>query len=314
MERTKKPKGKPPTLKSNENRSLLTAGIWDKLMEQEYAHDCIILYGFYRRIAFEKKTDLFWANRGYCIKGSKLSRDRFDRAKKVLERLKLIEEVPQVRKNGMFSPIKIKINYMWEDIDNIENNGKTEFHTIKGKAPRITKNRTRPNNGRTPRITETRNTETRNTNTLKKYSINTKETKLIYEAFLTEGSEGFPKQWLESAPFKIAVRRWIYHLQERGKGYTPSQVEQEVRGLVKEYDSPGKLIDAINFSIRRGWLSIYPKPEPKNKDICPIKNWVFGKSFSTKQGCRDCEDHHNSLYRRCELAHEKLINKPIKLK
>jgi hypothetical protein len=154
----------------------------------------------------------------------------------------------------------------------------------------------------------TENSTVNNNRTNKVLNITIKE---IYEAFLTEG---FPKQWLESAPFKIAVRRWICHLQEKGKEYTPSQVEQEVRGLVKEYDSPGKLIDAIDFSIRRGWLSIYPKPEPKNKDICPLKGWVFGESFSTKQGCRDCEDHHYSLYLRCRLAHEKLIKKPSKLK
>ena len=35
MERTKTPKGKPPTLTSNENRRLLTYSIYKKLMEQK---------------------------------------------------------------------------------------------------------------------------------------------------------------------------------------------------------------------------------------------------------------------------------------
>lgn len=275
MERTKRSKGKPATPTSNENRSLLTAGIWDNLLKQEYSHDCIILYLFYRRIAIEKKTYLFWANRGYCIKGSKLSRDRFDRAKEVLVRLKLIELVPQIRKDGKFSTVKIKLNYMWEDIDNIENNGETEYPTIKGKAPRITKNRTRPNNGRTYRITDSRITETRNTNSLKEYSfskntINTTQ-KLIFKTFLTESSEGLPKEWKESTPLVSTLHDWFKHLEEKGKICTPSLIIGVVKYLVKNYyskdhPSPEQVINNIYYSIRNGWSSIFPEPVSKDKN------------------------------------------------
>lgn len=37
---------------------------------------------------------------------------------------------------------------------------------------------------------------------------------------------------------------------------------------------------------------------------CPHKNWTFGKSFSEKQGCKECEDMDPKLYYRCRLAHE----------
>lgn len=138
--------------------------------------------------------------------------------------------------------------------------------------------------------------------------LNITNNKTLYDTFLTEG---FTNQWTDNVPFKFAIRRWFKHLEEKGRSYTPTQLEQEAKGLLKDYNSPEKATTAINHSIRRGWLSIHPEPDPDSKDKkeskkvdkCPC-GWIFGKSYSYKVGCIQCEDNHPALHERCSMAHK----------
>jgi hypothetical protein len=56
---------------------------------------------------------------------------------------------------------------------------------------------------------------------------------------------------------------------------------------------------------------VYPvnfKPQAKTeKEICP-HGWTFGKDFSSKQGCMDCEEEFHKKFVICRTLTERSVN------
>lgn len=110
IEATKKPEGKIYPME--EKRISLSKELIDIFLEQSDPIDVMGLYIFYRQTVLWQKTDQVRATDDFCMKGLKLGRVRFDRAKKVLKNLGLIRQVVKGRTINNFGKYYIKVNYI----------------------------------------------------------------------------------------------------------------------------------------------------------------------------------------------------------
>jgi hypothetical protein len=121
MERTKFPNDKPkePSLDESPNlsKTLITKGIFDKLREYDNVVDITALYVFYRDCAIHQKTDQIYATNEFCWgdQGLRMSRDKFFKAKKVLEELGLIKQMKPLSTKGRFGKPILKVNFVYSD-------------------------------------------------------------------------------------------------------------------------------------------------------------------------------------------------------
>lgn len=74
--------------------------------------DSMTLYLFYSKVCRKQHTNQVWAVDDFCIKGLKWGEIRFRKAKKILQKHNLIEEVTS-RKSGKIAKKYIKIKYLW---------------------------------------------------------------------------------------------------------------------------------------------------------------------------------------------------------
>lgn len=167
MERTKPPKGEK---KSKESRFLLPPWVFDALINEDNPAELIILYSLYNRTVIRQHTNRVWATNGYCIRGTKLGKERFARAKRRLIELGLIEVIKGKRHDGHFGKDFIKVNYnVTPSEDSVRKQAKN------GAMPQCTENSTPSYNGVMPRCTETPLVGNQYTNTLKKVTITNTE-------------------------------------------------------------------------------------------------------------------------------------------
>lgn len=81
----------------------------------------------------------------------------------------------------------------------------------------------------------------------------------------SNGNHSLPDN-LNTTMFQIAWDKWTQHMKEKGRSLTPTSTEASLQELSEWGED--RAIEAINFSVRKGWLSIneYEKQPPKQED------------------------------------------------
>lgn len=109
-------------INKTENRFLLEEQITivstltlHEIFKTKYGADAIALYMFYYYTAKWQKTNQPKATTNFCLKGLGWGEDRFKRAKKILRKCDLIEDVFTKDKEGKISGWYIKIKYLWRN-------------------------------------------------------------------------------------------------------------------------------------------------------------------------------------------------------
>lgn len=90
---------------------VINKATYDKLLRTDKPSDAIALYNFYYYTAVWQETNQAKATDKYCMKGLKMGRNRFRRAKKILLELGLIQAIKYVNKKNRFEGHYIKVNY-----------------------------------------------------------------------------------------------------------------------------------------------------------------------------------------------------------
>lgn len=103
-------------MKHNENSVeyrpvVINKSTYDLLLKTNHPADSLALYNFYYYTAIWQETNQARATDSYCMRGLKMGRDRFRRAKKTLLEVGLIQAIKYVSKERKFEGNYIKVNY-----------------------------------------------------------------------------------------------------------------------------------------------------------------------------------------------------------
>lgn len=88
--------------------------VWLIYRIQKYENwvEVIALYVFYFEQALRQRTNQVWATDEYCWKGLKIGKSKFQKAKKVLKELKVIQQFQSTKTDKLFGKTYIQINYL----------------------------------------------------------------------------------------------------------------------------------------------------------------------------------------------------------
>ncbi len=98
-----------------EQLTIVSTKTLHEVFKEEFGADAIALYMFYYYTAKWQKTNQPKALSSYCKKGLEWGRDRFRRAKAILKKYNLIEDVRRKDKEGKIIGWYIRINYIWRE-------------------------------------------------------------------------------------------------------------------------------------------------------------------------------------------------------
>ena len=288
MERTKTSSQKV-FYPEQEEPIVLSKHLLDLLLKEKNYANLLALYSFYYYTAKWQKTNQPKATLNYVMNRLNWGIEKITSVKKELKELGLIEDV--IGKDIINSRIVghyIKVNFVW-----------SEFHTrgfsIGGEIPYMEKP--------TPKCLNPNklNSSSEKDNSYQEYIIPTMFDK-FWKIYPRKDGKG------------KALSNWKKLCQKKGKD-RPTWREIKI-AMLKQIKTE-RWQDPIFIPLPATWLNqsrwIDDPEEMKNFIVreketlsCPHKGITFGKDFSNKQMCRDCEDNDYKLYRRCELAHENL--------
>ena len=83
--------------------------------------DALTLYVFYHKQSKIQKTNQSWSTAQFCMKGLTWGRNRFTKAKSILESFNLIEEIRERDESGKFNKKYVKLNYIHKSIRTYQN-------------------------------------------------------------------------------------------------------------------------------------------------------------------------------------------------
>ena len=86
-----------------------TISLLEKFLTYQNYSDLVGLYMFYCKMGIQQGTNQVWATNPYCMKRMHIGLVRFYAAKKVLKKLKLIEQIPAIHKDGKFGKSYVKL-------------------------------------------------------------------------------------------------------------------------------------------------------------------------------------------------------------
>lgn len=307
MERTKPPNGED-SKKPTRARYLIPVWAYDILIHEDNPSELITLFAFYCRASVYQHTNRVWANDQFCMKGTKLGKDRFYRAKQRLIELGLIEVIKGERKSGQFSKDYIKVN---QGLNPFNVNART--HTKNGGHDRCTENSTLSNNGGHDRCTENPHMGNQYTNTFnKKVKTNTCKNVDVGSSLMEKiNSSMFDKFW-NLYPKQVdkgkALTAWNKLCQNNDRP-TWREIRRAILLQKKSprWQNPQFIPHPANWLSNNRWMDD-PKAMivwNKKDEICPI-GWVFGQDFSNRQGCLNCEDDSPKLHQRCRIKYQEL--------
>lgn len=109
---------------------VISKGLIDTLLKQEYPSECIALYTFYYYTAKWQKTNQVKATTEFTAKGLKWKADKVRKVKKILKDLGLVEDIKTINKTtrkveGWY----IKVNFVWK-AETVNNQVKEDKTTL----------------------------------------------------------------------------------------------------------------------------------------------------------------------------------------
>jgi len=246
------------TKKPTDDKHLISLGVYDKLLEQENPDVILLLYSFYCRTAIRQNTNQVWATNNYCIKGTKLGKDKFYRAKKRLIELKLIAPIKGIDCNGQFKKQYIKVNYTWEE------NYRALNHTKKGLNPHSTENRITSYKGLHPHSTENPHCGETVHKCFKKY--------LNKYSFIEKTVNSFvkclPVEWQDNEKLKSSINRYV-RFRQVTKYNLDAPLMKKLASILAKMHTPKEAIASMDKAIKNGWRGLNPV-HPKTKKRAPI--------------------------------------------
>jgi len=115
----------------------------DRFSEYPNFTDILSLYVFYHKMGIQQKTNQPYATDTYCMKGLHIGSVRFYQAKKILRKLKLIEQIQVGRTRRKFGKPYIRLNDVRkEQEDRVKKSNKIENESMSpGPGKRVMRKR-----------------------------------------------------------------------------------------------------------------------------------------------------------------------------